>query len=728
MSADQKVTKSVLQCVEALKSAKTDNDKFASLFVVTKLIKANECDKHCLKALYDAIGFEFLNRLLRSEEVPEDCPPFIYKSIAMSIVSCFCSVQEIVQSPAIISIIPVLLEIVGMSDDEAMEENLMLVSDCYACLEAIAGSATGRKALLERDMLVNLADIYVEEMFRHDQALHLLTQLVSFEGKQLWTGNEDLFRKVMTRVAHEFSDDSTERKFELCRIMAVLLGNSPSSLIREYLDDDWPKKTLLTLEGMLCSRLGTAQRDNALVLTGRLLELFGIRWGLRSGPNPRQFLLLLVNLACVEVRMKLEDKTLDQAMDLADVLVGCYMIIENFITFMTTQEFLEFDSKQREQAYCALKGAVGAILSVLHQTSLDHDSRWEVALSDRKTQFICAAVRVLGSWLSEETTSMKDEVSAVLPFVIQFCKRMFEEMKNGNPDAPDALRFVLPAFCHLTAEDKPRKIMLEQKTMQLLYDYLMYQWKIFSLWLTKQPNVASDWLHLETAEQEMIAEKNRPESEPAVILTCGIFMNVAVLEPELVATDPVFAQILKFCISNVPILVHRQDFVVLLGNAAVLGLLVLRHLSWKHTNGDSAAFRFIQGCVSFLWDAHNSEDSADSLSLVISLRYKRDWPDLAELWFLGMQALSNVMGKLEWIVDFIVDSGWPQEMMKSLARIISGAIDANTRTAYEDFLCCLVRAQPAKVKAVIMENGGKKTCRTHSMKQLIALLDEKPAA
>jgi hypothetical protein len=82
------------------------------------------------------------------------------------------------------------------------------------------------------------------------------------------------------------------------------------------------------------------------------------------------------------------------------------------------------------------------------------------------------------------------------------------------------------------------------------------------------------------------------------------------------------------------------------------------------------------------------------------------------------------MNKLDWIVEFIVDSGWPHEMMKSLSRIISGAIDANTRTAYEDFLCCLLRAQPAKVKAVILENRGRHTCRTHSMKQLIALLDD----
>ena len=103
---------------------------------------------------------------------------------------------------------------------------------------------------------------------------------------------------------------------------------------------------------------------------------------------------------------------------------------------------------------------------------------------------------------------------------------------------------------------------------------------------------------------------------------------------------------------------------------------------------------------------------------------------MAELWFLGMQGLSNVMDKLDWIVEFIVDSGWPQEIMKSLSRIVAGAIDANTRTAYEDFLCCLMRAQPAKVKPIILADRGRHTLRTHSLKQLVAIIDaaEKPTA
>lgn len=738
MSSSKKanIPEPVKKCLAVLKGAKSDNDKFACLFMVTKLIKAEECDQQSLKLLYDAIGFDFLNRLLRSTEVPEDCPPFIYKSVALSIVSCFCSVPDIVNSPSIHSIIPVLVDIVSMADHDSMEDNLMLVSDCYTCLQAIAGFEAGRKALLEKGSVEKLTEIYVEENFRHDEALNLLVYLASHQGRQLWSGQEKSFKQLMNRLTNEFLGDETEKKFELCRVLATVLSSSPPIPASELLKEDWPHQTLLDLEKILCSKIGTSYRDGALQLVARMLELFGINWGLQFGPNPRQFLLLLVNLACVEVRMKLEDKTLDQALESSDILVACYSIVEQFVAFMTSQAFLDFDAKQREQAYCALKGAVGAILALLHDVSEEQDtengSGWTGSVTDRRMQFVCASIRILGAWLAEETSSMKKEVCSVLPFIIGICSRMYEERKAGTllvdgSLLPDPLRFMLPAFCHLAAEDETRRIMLAAKMPQLLYDYLLYQWGIFSAWLAQQPNVASDWLQVETEEEEAAAEASRPDSEPAVILVCGIFMNLAVLEPELVATDPVFGQLLKFCITNLPSLVHRQDFVVLLGNVSVLGLLLLRHHAWKHLNGDSAVFRFIQGCVSFLWDAHNSEESCDSLSLVISLRYKKDWPDLAELWFLGMQGLSNVMAKLDWICEFVVESGWPSEIMKSLSRIVAGAIDANTRTAYEDFLCCLVRVKPDKVKPVILENRGRHTCRTHSLRQLLALLDAKDA-
>nr|CAG4649979.1 EOG090X0266 [Sida crystallina] len=721
------ISKAVQQCAVTIKSAKSDNDRFASLFLVTKLIKGEDCNEPSLKLLFDAIGFEFLDRLLKAREVPEDCPPYIYKSVALSIVSAFCQVPDISKSPSVRTIIPVLLDVISMvgDDDDDMGDSLMLVSDCYETLRSIAGTQGGRDSLLAKGAAKNLSEIYVEENFRHDEALKLLHYLVSTEGSRVWAGNEELFVQLAARLSNEFLAETTEKKFELCKLLAIFLSHSPPQQVMSVAmeSQSWPKELLLTLEGILCSKVGTSQRDVALQLIARLLELLGIDWGLRSGPNAHQFLLLLVNLACVEVRMKLEDKSLAEVLSSGDILVACYSIMELFVNFMTSQSFLDFDQKQRDQAYCALKGAVSAILGLLQDVMNDASTHFES--SPKASQdLICASIRVLGAWLAEEASSMRKEVCAVLPHIIAVCKTMNDRRNNGDLESVDAFRFMLPAFCHLAAEDASRQIMLQQDLHQQLYDYLLKQWGVFAQWLKLQPALAADWLHAtvgETQEQTDMSEKSRPDSEAAVILVCGIYMNLVVLEPQLCAQHVVFIQLLRFCFANVPVLTKRQDFLVLHGNMAVLGLLILRQHSWKFPQGDSTIFRYIQGTVSFLWDAHNSEESCEELSLRISLRYKKDWPDLAEMWFLGMQSLSNVLPAMEWIVDFVVDSGWPQEMIKSLASIRAGAIDASTRTAYEDFLCCLVKAQPA-VKNIIRDAGGRQTCRTHSMRQLLALI------
>ena len=593
----------VTKCVEALKSARNDNEKFASLFVVTKLIKADDCTETCLSLLYDAIGFQFLNRLLTSDDVPRDCPPFIYKSIALSIVSSFCGVPEIVASPDILGIIPVLIDIVCMSDTDAMEDNLMLVSDCYTCLTAVAGFEAGRRALLAKDAGNKLAEVYVDEMFRHDQALTLLLYLVAHEGSEVWRDDQETFLRVTARLSNDFVAESSEKKFELCKMLTVLLSNSPPLPASVMTKEEWPQSVLLTLEGILCSKISTGHRDVSLQLIARLLEMFGINWGLQIGPNPRQFLLLLVNLACVEVRMKVEERGFEEVLDTADVLVACYSIIELFITFMITQAFLSFDPKQREQAYCALKGAVSAILTLLKQLVETEEKYSEKNdKSDKKTQFVCASIRILGAWLAEDSSSMKEEVCLVLPYIISVCWVLFEEKQKGSQGISDPLRFMLPAFCHLAAENASRKIMLKENVHQLLYNYFLYQWNFFSDWLAQQPQVASDWLHTETEEEEDLAEKSRPDSEAAVILICGVYMNIVVLEPRLAATDVVFTQLLKFSFVHLPQLVKRQDFVVLMGNVAVLGLLILRHHTWKysHGNGPFRLFSLALGSFFFL--------------------------------------------------------------------------------------------------------------------------------
>lgn len=57
---------------------------------------------------------------------------------------------------------------------------------------------------------------------------------------------------------------------------------------------------------------------------------------------------------------------------------------------------------------------------------------FQVGREKMEDPFIFASVRVLGSWLAEETSSLKQEICDLLPFLIQYAKVLFEKERKGK--------------------------------------------------------------------------------------------------------------------------------------------------------------------------------------------------------------------------------------------------------------------------------------------------------
>ena len=122
---------SVKRCVAILKAASNDTEKFAGLFMVTKLTKSGELDSVSKKVLFEAIGFKFLKRLLLCRDVPDDCPPLVYKSVALSILSAFCAEEELATNSDMLNNIPLFLDIVQQADADDYDDNLIVISEAY---------------------------------------------------------------------------------------------------------------------------------------------------------------------------------------------------------------------------------------------------------------------------------------------------------------------------------------------------------------------------------------------------------------------------------------------------------------------------------------------------------------------------------------------------------------------------------------------------------------------
>lgn len=105
----------------------------------------------------------------------------------------------------------------------------------------------------------------------------------------------------------------------------------------------------------------------------------------------------------------------------------------------------------------------------------------------------------------------------------------------------------------------------------------------------------------------------------------------------------------------------------------------------------------------------------------VSKAYAGHWNDLVDLWFLGMQVLSSVLREVPWIVDFILESGWSQEIVRTLGKVRKNGVDSSTKSAFEDLLCSLVR-NSKDVNEELRKNGVIAVCQTHQLKELATLI------
>lgn len=728
------VPDSVKKCIAILRSAESDTEKFAALFMVTKLVKGEDCNTQSKKLLFEAIGFKFLKRLLLSPDVPADCPPLVYKSVALSILSSFCSDAELATHPEMLANIPVFLDIVQQADDDDLDDNLIVVSEAYECLQNIAAHHPGQVALLEVGGVAKMCEIYAQQSFQTDEALNILVTLVTQFGPNAWDMNPKPFHVIVNKIALDFETDHSERKFELCRMLHALLFSCRRNVIVATANDAlWPGSIYKGLSDILTSKLGKAQRDPALKLASIMVELLGVEWCLTDEERPRQFFLLLVQLCSIEVRMQLEDRTFKQIMMNADLVSACFVVLELSIAYIAT-DTLELEQKEKQHLYTALKGAFSGVISVLTKVSCDFTKNPN-AVDTKEKIFVCAMVRVLSAWLAQETSAMRNAVYVLLPFMLTLAnetfyayrsRRLAERRQSSDTMETDSdlisqvdiLRLMLPALCHLAVEEKARKILLEAKEDEVLYECLAYHWSIVHY---KKPPVPKSERGKAKKEPELELDpkmlEEMKDSRAAMVSICNIFMNVTVLEAKMVEESMLFATLLKFIFNNLPELKNVPENLVLHGNLAVLGLLLLKQQAKRVKKNDFTICRYIQATIRFLWDAYNVDESNDTSSLVVAMSYKKYWFELMELWFLGMQTMSAVLALVPWISEFAIESGWAEGIIDTLNKVRTGSLPANTKSAYEDFLCHLVDANNS-VTSVLKEHNALTVCRTHRFMEL----------
>ena len=211
-------------------------------------------------------------------------------------------------------------------------------------------------------------------------------------------------------------------------------------------------------------------------------------------------------------------------------------------------------------------------------------------------------------------------------------------------DEFDIMRFLLPPLCHLSADEKTHKILIQNKGLLLLSEYFFHQWKI--------------WY------QHMNYDMGLDEMEMCIVTLLGIFLNIVVTEPKLVTSDQTFKEIGQHAITSVSQLLSSEGNVVILLNLVVLGLMLIRN----HTECSSIALDcpqlpvFLKDSMYVLKEAKCLNCSGDLppnyKKTQLAVRCEEAWADISELWLIGMQVFSALASSLPLARELLKESGW----------------------------------------------------------------------
>lgn len=414
------------------------------------------------------------------------------------------------------------------------------------------------------------------------------------------------------------------------------------------------------------------------------------------------------------------------------MLGSCFTILEISIAYLAA-DTLDLETKEKQQTYTALKGAFTAVLNVLKTLSV---SKKPIGVKEKC--FVCLMLMSLSAWLALDASAMKPAVNNILPFALQVANESFyayraryisENVKSeASPteydplSSVDVLRAFLPSLCHIAVDDKGRAILLKIKQEEVLQECLAFHWSIVHY---KKPLIPkSERNKPKGPEPEIPAArlKKMVDSRGAVISLCNTFMNLCVLESDFVKDSPLFVTLMKFVFDNLPELKNNLENLVVYGNMAVLGLLLLKLKTAYIKKNDFSICRYIQSTIRFLWDAYTVDENSNSSrfalgQLVVTMAYKESWMELQELWFLGMQNLSGILTLVPWISEFAIESGWAEGIIDMLVKIKPGSLPTNVKYAYEDLLCRLIDAD-SNLIATLKKKDAITACRGHKFMEL----------
>ncbi|XP_055820220.1 uncharacterized protein LOC129889101 isoform X2 [Solanum dulcamara] len=460
-------------CLKLLRGER-DEQRLAGLLLVTKF--CNKDDHTAIRKVYDAVGPQFLHRLLRTgtgkgSDVGGDDRD-AYLQLSITVLAAFCRVPQIAASEDMINKIPLIVE--TMSN----EVGSPIIDDCYEYLFLVSTtSEEGAKTLyksgglnvLASQMMILPSGSHVIEL-----ALRLVQIIfIKLPSENLYSEHPTDLSMVVCAVAKQFAVLQNALKFEALHFLSTLLSNRYSAPLYDVLrlmeNDVWSTNLRIGIVAILQNRVAPSHKLQALVLAECAISIVGERWltgemyltGSQVFLPADRCILLVLESSRVEIAVLLNDmaylkyEAANGSSNRESILLKqrnlgvAFSLVEKIIKLISS-----FGGEESTAKAVISESTFSKIISGLNETIgvvLDY-LRDAKEHGQMKGNDLLAAVRVIGSYLAEAPDVCKDKVTELLGYMLSI---------EGEDELSPfySICFLLPMLCQITLKTGGCKIL-----------------------------------------------------------------------------------------------------------------------------------------------------------------------------------------------------------------------------------------------------------------------------
>lgn len=197
-----------------------------------------------------------------------------------------------------------------------------VAADCYQVLTAVCALPRGPDQLLSRGGVSALCQaVEQNQTLSQDRGLPLLGGLLGETKEKAWRKHPAELLALLVRLSKDFCQSKDQSRLDMCSQLVQFLPPVGAELETEKLKEV-VSRVWGALRPMVQAKLTPKQIGPILVLSACLLDFCG--WDV---VGPPKFCCLLVNRACVEVRMGLEEPPGDElSPELQHTLTGSLIV------------------------------------------------------------------------------------------------------------------------------------------------------------------------------------------------------------------------------------------------------------------------------------------------------------------------------------------------------------------------------------------------------------------